>query len=287
MSTLKYLTIFVVILASTGCSLIPSGLCRKERHLLCHRTSAIPENGPLGTVDIGGAVETPQVMEIPARGLTLAQALTRAGRILADGDTMYVSLSRNTLGISSNYYFPPRMVLQDYAGQIPLQDGDLLRVQSVEEAGLLLDAPKVRNPSITVGVAGQSSKIVPIPVGDDSFSLSGLGDVGVTLSDYGVALLVLSRPSSGGLARNHFFIPLPMNVDPIVLSYPIHPHDELTVTQLQLVPLIQQTLVSSMQRAQEKRRQSLADLDARPSLRVPALETARQSGRAFIGRFIR
>jgi hypothetical protein len=90
------------------------------------------------TVDVGGLIGDPGEVEIPKEGLTLRQALSKAGgprkeRVRKGQGPLMVCLERVGSDRTEQSFFPLDFVSKDVAGSVPLRGNDKIKVTPFEQ----------------------------------------------------------------------------------------------------------------------------------------------------------
>jgi hypothetical protein len=295
----KFQVVLIVsLLATCGCATVPHADTagqERERALLHHRQTETPA----ATVDVGGYVTHPQAIEIPESGLTLIQAITRAGDIrlfsLENPDTpsplTFAALQRTSQFTRQTHYIPVALIRQSVLGGVPLREGDVIQVVRYEDTRLSEASRGADNPRFSL--SGLVARPREIGIGEDVKFFNDLTkeNVAGSFANLGGNLLTVTRATETGLATEHFYLPLKwLGSEEIVQASEIMPNDQITFTSYERLPLVQAALVAGAQRGQqvrEKRRRLLAAERPTPtgSSSIPGVDAVQQAGRSFLGIF--
>jgi hypothetical protein len=276
-------TLFVAIVGLpllTGCQL----LATQERRRPMVETS-------VDIVDVGGAVESPGAVEIPATGLTLAQAITRAGFLRAEkssSDDWFVSLRRTHRGRPSTYLLPLAMVNQDVAGNMPMQNGDMVQVIPFESTRL---ARNLGGGTAEKGVV-ELRGLIPAPgryEAKEFQSLIGKEDGGGNPLANGATVATLTRVS--GLTTEHYMLPLAdtPGTSPGLLAASTKHGDTITFTRVERIPIVISGLIEGVRRSAAERTDELSRRGERrvqrqsESSSIPGVDSLRSAGRTVRG----
>ena len=225
--------------------LLPSNGCRLLSTHPLHQ-SVEP---PASVVDVGGAVRDPQSVEIPASGLNLVQAITRAGSLDADQSQQdwFVSLQRLNHGRHQIYWMPYQLVNQEVAGMIPLRNGDI--VQVVPFGLTRLGVGGKSTDTVRVALRGYIPKPGDYDVAGSLADLFSTDSAGGNPLMYGASVVTLTR--SVGLTTEHYVLPLTSEVigaSPAILAAPAKQGDVITFTRMERIPIVLSGFVEDLRR---------------------------------------
>lgn len=243
-------------------------------------------------VDIGGFVARPQVMEITPAGLTLLQAVTRAGGLRdipgdSEATIWMITLQRRSAAGQQTFLIPLELVQNEVAGGIPLQDRDFVQIVPYDSTALSLGEPTDAEVGITlVGLVPQPGR----------YEIKGrLEDLTSTNAEDPIqmrsTIVVVSRPSASGLALEHNLIPLVgVGANKAFLNAHVRPGDVYTFTRLEGIPIVLAGFIENLRRdaaqqAEQRypRRGIRSELRSERVSRIPGLVTLQNASRAMIG----
>jgi hypothetical protein len=249
-----------------------------------------------GTVDVGGFVNAAKALEIPPSGLSLLQAITRAGGVrvggsaadaaFLEGRIWFVTLQRPGRIGQQTFLIPLDLVQQEIAGNIALQHRDVVQVLPYESTSLSMSESAEE---VSVTVAG----LVPRPgryrVQGELASLTNDDSAGGNPIEAGATIVLVSRSAMSGLAMEHYLIPLGgVGADPSFWQAKIQGEDVYTFTRLERVPIVLAGILDNVRRdavlqATHRRGplQQAAHRNLQPASQVPGLRTLPELGRGI------
>ena len=193
-------------------------------------------------VDVGGDVRNPQAIPF-AKGLTLRQALSRAGGLAsteqANANSL-ISVHRGHGLKASVYYFPPQYVISGIAGECLLREGDLVQVGSIEHSGLHAEQ---EGDGVKFFAEGMIKHPGSFATSATLFQLSHLTQGGNPLGVEGGNVVLLTRTPQDGIGMEYYLLPWETFLDPSYGSLAITAGDHFLFTRPELVPILTESLL--------------------------------------------
>ncbi len=235
----------------------------------CHhaqlRKSPEPEATP-GVVDVGGDVRNPQAIPF-AKGLTLRQAISRAGGIATTEQAAansLISVHRGHGLKASVYYFPPQYVISGIAGECLLREGDLVQVGSIEHSGLHAEQVGDGEKFFAEGMIKHPGSF---STSSTLFVFSHLTQGGNPLGVEGGNVVLLSRTPQDGIGMEYYLLPWETFLGPAYGSLAITAGDHFLFTRAELVPILTESLLRpAMEKSAERATQKYRTAHARHRL---------------------
>lgn len=237
----------------TGCHVLSSDSIKNPKQ------PAVEEQ----SVEVSGSVSQAGVVNIPVSGITLQQAILRAGGIRhttgEKPDELFVALQRRK-GLGGDiHYFPLLLVESDIFGLIQLRSGDSVRVVNLANTTWKLPQGGTSRPFFVEGLVEKpgikktdSDPLFPLNRFDQLAQVKGTGEQ--KIGNEVATIMVVTRTATHGVMLEHYCIPtLPSaaNNGPLTesikkwLAADIAANDQLLFTQATRLPILLASLAEN------------------------------------------